>query len=133
MAKKQTTQKTNGWRWLAHFWAISTMILFITEFFRGDQFATAATTTAIIYIAMLGIFASTKEITRWQINHLEKHFGECFIFLWSGLMFLYIIALICRPNYYQMPKEFIPTYIAVLGVFAITQHSKQLYKNKLKK
>lgn len=129
MTVQQVAKKTNNWRWLSHLWALITIILFILEFFCGARFDSAATASAIIYISTLGIFVSTKEFGRWQVSYLEKHLGECFVFLWSGLMLLFVIMLVCQSNY-KIPIEFIPTYIAVLGIFALTQHSKRLYQNK---
>lgn len=115
---------------MTNLWTFTTMGFFVLNFFSGDRYSASSTAIAIIYTAILGIYASAKEFDRWQNSHLGKRLGELFIILWTALMVFFFITTVLSHDKYKIPSEFSATYIAVLSIFVLTQKSKHLHENK---
>ncbi len=118
------------WQILTNLWTFATMGFFVVNFFSGDRYSTSSTAIAIIYTAILGIYASAKEFDRWQNSHSGKRLGELFVVLWTALMLFFIITATISYGKYRIPSEFSATYIAVLSIFALTQKSKHMHKKR---
>ncbi len=115
------------WRWLTHFWGLLAAIVFTLTFFNKINADFILNTIAIIYIAVLSIYTSSKEIKRWsKKNFFSKHKGEVFIIIYTALLIGFIFLCLIEPNKYNLPKEFTTTYLAILGIFAISLNSKYL-------
>ena len=125
-------QKNNllFWRILTHFWGLLVACFFLLTFFNIVDLDHCLKSVAIVYISILSIFTSVKEFHRWRSeSFFSKHQGEIFIILYSAILIVFVIMYAFAPNQYQLPAEFVPTYISILGIFAITYNSKYL-KNK---
>jgi len=115
------------WRWLTHFWGLLTAIIFVLTFFNKINANFILETITIIYIAVLSIYTSSKEIKRWSKNNFfSKHKGELFIVIYTIILLIFISLCLIEPTKYNIPKEFTTTYLAILGIFAISLNSKYL-------
>ena len=86
---------------------------------------------SVIYGAVLSIFVGTKEFDRWYDLHKgRKHPGEVFVIVWSLLLLVMGSISWIYGKTYTIPNDVISVYVMVLTVFAITQSSKRIYKNK---
>ena len=120
------------WKWLANFWTFLTMAFFVVDFLRQGRYDNLAGALGAIYISILGLYAGAKEYERWQGHHFSRYLGELFVVFWTALMSAFIVAIVVSQNAYRLPAEFITVYISVLGIFALTQKSKNWYKQKNK-
>ncbi len=116
---------------ILNIWTFLTIFLFLADFFSGNQFDSAASAIGIIYLAILGIYAGEKEYDRWKTKFSSKFSGEIFILIWTIVMVVFVIIAPFSGGLYHLPQEFAIVYTSVIGVFAITQHSKNLHNNKL--
>lgn len=138
MNKKQTLEAKNNFnrwifKWILNIWSVITMGLFILDFFSGNRFDSAASSVGIIYIAMLGIYVSEKEYIRWSNHFISKFIGESFVIVWTSLMIMFTILAPLSEGKYTVPQEFAIVYTSIIGVFAITRHSKTMkYKKEHK-
>jgi hypothetical protein len=114
---------------IVNVWTVVTMVLFVLDFFSGNTFDTAATSIGIIYIALLGIYVGDKEYSRWKSKFVSKFLGELFIVFWTVIMVAMVIISALGQGHYIVPSEFALVYTAVIGVFAVSQHSKALKEN----
>lgn len=130
--KKQ--KPTNGQWWaerislklILNLWTIATIFVFSLDFFSGNQFDSSASVIGIIYMALLGIYAGEKEYIRWKTKFIPKFIGEAFVAIWTIIMLTFVIVAPLSQGYCRIPGEFAVVYTTVIGVFAITQHSKNL-------
>ena len=111
---------------ILNFWTLFTILLFGIDFFSGNKIDTSASAIGIIYMAILGIYASEKEYSRWKTRFNSHFFGESFIVIWTIAMVIFVVCAFISPGSYKIPTEFSIVYTSVIGVFAITQHSKTL-------
>ena len=126
---KKTVARKKFWRFLADFWAIATMALFVFEIFVMKKSDTIANLASIVYIAILGVYAGKKEFYRWRQQHyLSLHWGEVFVVYWTGLMLVTFVFSIW--NGLRLPEGLTATYVAVISIFALTKKSKSLYYKK---
>ena len=110
------------------------MVVVISDFFSSGKYTYLLPSFSIIYGAILSIFVGTKEFGRWYDNyHPKRHPGEIFVIVWSILLLAMLIFSWLGPIHYRISSDIISVYIMVLTVFAITQGSKRLYKNKREK
>ncbi|MFA4827530.1 MAG: hypothetical protein WC596_04785 [Candidatus Shapirobacteria bacterium] len=130
---RKTGAHKKFWRFLADFWAIATIALFIFEIFIMKKSDTIANLASMVYIAILSIYAGQKEFYRWRQQHyLSLHWGEMFVVYWTGLMLITFAFSIW--NGLRLPEGLAATYVAVITIFALTKKSKSLYyKKKLRK
>ena len=115
-------------KWLLNVWTIATIIILIADFFSGNRFDTSATSIGIIYLALLGIYAGDKEYARWRDNFQSRFAGEGFVVIWTIIMAFFVILAAIASDSFKVPEEFAAMYTAIIGVFAISYHSKRVHK-----
>jgi len=106
------------------------MAFFMVDFFTYGRYDFIAGSLSAIYLAILGLFAGTKEYERWHGHHFSRYLGEYFVIFWTALIVAFIAVTLLTQRPYRLPAEFITVYISVLGIFALTQKSKNWYKNR---
>ncbi len=113
-------------RFLAGFWGWVTMLLFIVDFFSHHLLSEGITTAAVIYGAILAMYAGSKEYKRWQQkkNYKSDHFGELYIITWTLVMVIFVALTFLLSGYYKIPGEFPAVYLTVLSVFILSRESK---------
>ncbi len=122
---------STSWKWLADFWGYLTILIFLLDFFQPNYDYISATGAAIIYTAILVIYVTNKEFTRWQKNSfVSQHFGEWFVILWTALLVFFIAITLLSQGFYKIRPEFYTTYITILGIFAISANSKNLKQSR---
>lgn len=82
------------------------------------------------YVGLLSIYAGTKEFDRWHDYHDGKHPGEWYVIIWTILVVILMALNIFANHNYRLPSEVIAAYIAVLGIFALTQKSKEFFQRR---
>lgn len=75
---------------------------------------------------------SEKEYDRWKTRFISHFAGEAFVVVWTIIMIIFVIGALFSGGVYKMPTEFSIIYTSVVGVFAITQHSKALHQRRVK-
>jgi len=121
------------WRVLTNFWTCLFMAFLIFNFFQKNRHESFIAPLSVIYIGVLGLYASTKEFDRWYEMHEGRHPGELFVILWTVVIFGLLGVSFFSQGSYKVSSEAIADYIMVLSVFALTQKSKRLYERKRKK
>lgn len=111
---------------ILNFWTILTMAFFTVDFFSGDGFSVSSGAISIIYLAILGIYTSEKEYTRWNNKFKSRFAGEGFVVLWTILMAIFVIMALFSNGMYTVPDGFAIIYASIIGVFAISNHSKRI-------
>lgn len=106
------------------------MVLFLADFFSGHRFDISTSSIGIIYLAILGIYTSEKEYARWRDNFKSKFAGEGFVIAWTIIMALFVILTPISSGQYNVPEEFAVMYTAIIGVFAVSRHSKGIRQRK---
>ena len=109
------------------------MAFLIFNFFQKNRHESFIAPLSVIYIGVLGLYASTKEFDRWYEMHEGRHPGELFVILWTVVIFGLLGVSFFSQGSYKVSSEAIADYIMVLSVFALTQKSKRLYERKRKK
>ena len=122
-------QNEKIWRILTNFWTVIFIAFLIFDFFRFNQFEYLTVPFSVIYVGILGLYASTKEFDRWYEMHEGRHPGELFVILWTVVIFA-LLGISFFFGGYRISSEAIADYIMVLSVFALTQKSKRLYERK---
>ncbi len=118
------------WRFLTYTWAILAATFFALDFFKIMDCSGTLQTITILYISILSIFTSIKEFHRWKNKKfLSRYRGEIFVIIYTLLIVIFIILSTINPKIYSIRPEFTTTYLAILGIFAISYNSKYL-KNK---
>lgn len=117
-------------RLILNLWTLATMILFAVDFLSGNKYDSSVSAIGIIYLALLGIYASEKEFSRWKRKFISKFSGEIFVIIWTIIMLFFVICAPFSNGHYKIPPEFAIIYTSVIGVFAITQKSKSLYQTQ---
>ncbi len=114
-------------RHLTNFWTLLLYGLIIADVFYTGALTDLLAPVTAIYLALLAAYTGDKEFERWSKLHRGDKSGEIFIFVWSMLMLGLFIADIYFGPAYKIPEEVSSSYIAVLGIFAITRRSKIAY------
>ena len=107
-------------------WTILTIALFCLDFFSGGFYDTSTTAISTIYLALLGIYGGEKEYLRWKYPFRSRFAGDLSVVVWTFLLMLFVLLTTITPGVYKIPQEFAIVYTGVVGVFAVTQHSKAL-------
>jgi len=107
------------------------MAFLIFNFFQKNRYESFIAPLSVIYIGVLGLYASTKEFDRWYEMHESRHPGEWFVLGWTVLTFALLILSLVLGSGFKVSSEAIADYIMVLSVFALTQKSKKLHQRKL--
>lgn len=118
------------WRNLANFWTLVCYAGVIFDFLENGAFQYYIAPILIIYVSILAIYSGLKEFERWHDFHEGRHPGEFFVIGWTALIIGLVLAGYLMQRPYRVPGEIISTYIAVLGVLAITQKSKSLRQRR---
>ncbi|PJE59845.1 MAG: hypothetical protein COU85_01405 [Candidatus Portnoybacteria bacterium CG10_big_fil_rev_8_21_14_0_10_44_7] len=120
------------WRIMANAWMGLTLFVFTLTIFY-PELSRLADIAAIIYIAVLSIYAGTKECNRWSHYHTSRHQGEISVIVWTIFIIVLIGANLWFFGQFEIPGNLIAVYTAVLAIFAVTQKSKHLFaKHELK-
>jgi len=131
---KNKDQKNLADRWvlkiILNLWTFLTMALFTVDFLSGNKFDSSASVIGIIYLAILGIYVSEKEYIRWRSKFISYFIGEGFIIAWTVIMVIFVIGAPLSFGRLHLPAEFAMVYTSVVGAYAISQHSKNLYRQK---
>ena len=126
MNNKNKSINLKIWRIITYFWGVFSAVLFILSFFQIINCNDSIKTITLIYISVLSIFISLKEIYRWKNkSFLSKYKGEIFVLLYTLMMICFIILNIFNSQKYIIPSEFTTTYLAILGIFALSTESKR--------
>ncbi|HOX21481.1 MAG TPA: hypothetical protein PKZ02_00670 [Candidatus Paceibacterota bacterium] len=120
----------NFWRYLVYIWTIIFYAAVIYDFIVGNGLSALLGPLAVIYIAILAIYASDKEFERWNDLHSSRHPGEMFVAGWSLLIIILLLGEFIFQKAYDIPDVLIYTYITVLSILAITRKSRSLYEQK---
>jgi hypothetical protein len=126
-------QNEKIWRILTNIWTIVFIAFLIFDFFQLNRYEYLTVPFSVIYIGVLGLYASTKEFDRWYEMHEGQHPGELFVILWTVVIFALLGISFFSGGGYKVSSEAIADYIMVLSVFALTQKSKRLYERKRRK
>lgn len=118
------------WRILTNFWTVVFIAFLVLNFALKDRFDYLMISFSVIYVGILGLYASTKEFDRWYEMHESRHPGELFIALWTVVIFALIGVSLFSQGNYKISSEAIADYIAVLSIFALTQKSKRIHQEK---
>jgi hypothetical protein len=119
------------WRYITNLWTVVFIGVIISDFLTFGKYHYLLAPFSVIYGAVLSIFVGTKEFDRWYDSHKgRKHPGEVFVIIWSLLLLVMGSISWIYGKLYAISTDVISVYIMVLTVFAITQSSKRIYKNK---
>lgn len=121
------------WRIMVNFWTLAILIFIIINFWSAGEYDHLTGPFGILYTSVLTLYIGTKEFDRWYEKHIGRHPGEWFVIVWTALMFGLFTFSIFWGAPYHVPSDVVAVYIAVLSLFALTQKSKQLYRDKKKK
>ena len=130
--KKNLTPDTTQifvWKILLNIWSIISLLIITLDFFNFNQYNSATSVVLVIYIAVLGIYATSKEIDRWTKRFYSRYFGELFVVIWTILVITMLSISLLNTNY-QVSTEITAAYISILGIYAITKKSKNIKQNK---
>ncbi len=82
-----------------------------------------------LYIALLGAYATDKEIRRWIGLTEPPRKGTIFVYLWLLLYLGFYLVQVFKPNY-AMPPHMLSVCLQVLGIFFGSKTSKYLHSNR---
>lgn len=111
-------------------WSVITMMLFVVDFFSGGRYDSSTSAIGVIYLALLGIYVGEKEYIRWSNHFVSKYIGESFVVVWTALMIMFAVMAPFSEGKYHVPTEFAIIYTSIIGIFAVTRHSKGLKGSK---
>jgi len=115
---------------ILNFWTVLTMAFFMLDFFSSHEFDIASSAISIIYMAILGIYTSEKEYERWKNRFTSQFAGEGFVIAWTIIMAIFVIMAPFSDGLYKIPEESAVMYTVVIGVFAVSNHSKRIHNRK---
>ncbi len=118
---------------IVNFWTMVFIVFVVINFFAADAYGYLIAPFSVVYVGVLGLYAGTKEFDRWYDIHESRHPGEVFVLLWTVVIFALIIASFFLGSAYKVSSEVVADYIMVLSVFALTQKSKRLHREKTKR
>ena len=123
------------WRHMVNFWTLIFFAAILYDFYTANELADSNILLALagIYGATLAIYSAEKEFRRWHDMHASIHPGEVYIIVWTVLVLYLIVADIIFHPSYHMPVEVSGSYIAVIGILAITRESKNYYRKRRRK
>ena len=125
---------SDAWlRRLVNLWSFVFLAAVIIDLLYVNAYKDILSTISTIYIGVLVIYGSNKELNRWQNHHKANHKGEIFIIFWTILMGVLIFFDIFLGPKYKLPESVITTYISVLTILAITERSKEMHGTKKEK
>jgi heme/copper-type cytochrome/quinol oxidase subunit 4 len=118
------------WRHMVNFWTVVFFAAIAYDFWKDNILSRSETLLAIaaIYTALLAIYSAEKEFRRWHHMHSSMHPGEVYAILWTLLIIALVVGDAFYNPSYHLPAEISASYIAVIGILAITRESKNFYK-----
>jgi small-conductance mechanosensitive channel len=128
MKKIKFSYSDQSLRILTNIWTFVALFLFSIDFFSGNKYNSQASAVAVIYLAILALYAGTKEFDRWYHYHKSLHIGEYFVVIWTALVLIMVMLAPFSKGAYKLPGELVATYIAVVGILILTQRSKALHR-----
>jgi len=128
MALRKVEKDDKTLRLLTNFWSIVAISVFVLDFIQHGKLENIASAIGIMYLLILGYYTGTKEFCRWHEYHKTKHhIGELFVGVWTTLVATLVVISAIKPEYH-VSGGLIALYTTVVGIFALTQHSKTLFK-----
>jgi len=132
--------KTDFWqnlpilRFLSGLWGWLTMLIFTVDFFSSHAYPAGVSAIAVIYGAILALYAGSKEYQRWREKtvYQSRHFGELYVIIWTLLMVIFVSLSPFSQGYFKIPGELPAVYLTVVSVFIISRESRKLRKDKQK-
>lgn len=122
------------WRLLLDLWTSVAVLVSALDFLAKNKYNSATVVVGAIYIALLGIYVADKEIERWtHKTFASKFFGEIYIIIWTALTLLLLCIQLLSGSEFHLNSDMAAIYISVIGIFAITQKSKNIYKSRKQK
>jgi len=117
-------------RIITNFWTVTFIVFVAVNFFTVNAYEYLIAPFSVVYVAVLGLYAGTKEFDRWYDIHEGRHPGEVFVIIWTIVVAALIATSFFLGSAYKVPSEIVADYIMVLSVFALTQKSKRLHREK---
>lgn len=131
--EQEPMMREKFWRRLLVFWSVVAYAVIIYDFLKPEAVQYILGPVLALYTVVLAIYAGTKEFERWHDFHASRHPGEIFVILWTVIVFGVMLAGLVFDKPYRLSSQIISTYIAVVGILAITRKSKSLYNAYRKK
>lgn len=116
------------WRYLTDFWTLVAFAAVALDFFEKGSLESILGPVLAIYVAVLAIFSAEKEFERWHWRGSGKHMGEIYVWLWTLLIVGMLGFSYWAGGEYAVREHVFSTYIAVLGILAITRKSKEMFR-----
>lgn len=121
------------WRFLSTFWGVLYLFVICADFAYGNTYGHVIGPLGTVYIATLAVFVGSKEFDRWHEHHPGKRRGELFVFAFTAVIFVMFAVSFAKNGSYRVSPDISAAYIAVLSVFVISQKSKELHSERMRK
>lgn len=122
------------WRFITNFWTLAFIAFVVADFVSHNSYDFLVAPFSVIYIGVLSLYVGTKEFDRWyEIHEGKRHPGEYFVLLWTTTVFGLMTVSFVNKGLGKISSEVVAVYIMVLSVFALTQKSKSLHHEKMKR
>ena len=118
------------WRIITNFWTALFIVFLIANFFSLDKYEYLIAPFSVVYIGVLSLYVGTKEFDRWYELHEGRHPGEIFVIVWTVVIVGLFALSFSFGSGHRVSSEVVADYIMVLSIFALTQKSKRLHKEK---
>jgi hypothetical protein len=118
-----------NWRNLTIIWTVLMYVVVMWDFYLDNGASDVLFPLLAIYISILSIYVAEKEFERWHRNHTSNHNGEANIIFFTILIAFMVITDAIVLKDYTLEPSLIFTYVFTIGLFALTQTSKKLYKS----
>lgn len=121
------------WRFLSMFWGVLYLFVICADFVYGNMYDRVIGPLGTVYIATLTMFVGSKEFDRWHERHPGKKHGERFVFVFTAIIFIMFAVSFSKNGSYEVSPDILAAYIAVLSIFVISEKSKELYGERIRK
>lgn len=98
------------------------------KFFLGDSLVLPDEMMPI-YMALLGAYATDKEVRRWMGRPEPPRKGTIFVYFWFLLFLVFVVIKAFHPVY-EIPGHTVKVCLQVLGVFFGTNTSKHIHAGR---
>ncbi len=110
---------------LLSLYTITYLVAITAKFFMGNSL-TLPDGIMQIYMALLGAYATDKEIRRWMGRPEPPRKGTVFVYLWLLLFLVLFVVQTLKPAY-KMPEYTVAICLQVLGIFFGSKASKHIH------
>lgn len=86
----------------------------------------------VVYVALVGAYATDKEIGRWMGKESPPKMGSVFVYLWLLFFLIAFVIHSFNPSF-KLPDDLTAVALQVLGVFFGSKASKKIYDLKIGK